>query len=101
MAPGSLIASGRPERRGGRVARYGRRGQDDMTFFADRFVAGSSRGLVTALVGGALSLAVTVGAPTPARAAEPAACLSPNPAAWPASSKPYFMIVVDTSGSMT
>jgi putative metal-binding protein len=32
--------------------------------------------------------------------AEPASCLSPDPAQWPAPSKPYFMIAVDTSGSM-
>ena len=40
--------------------------------------------------------------PTPARAAppEPAACLLPDPSAWPAVSKPYFMLLVDTSGSM-
>ncbi|MFO0613699.1 MAG: MopE-related protein [Polyangiaceae bacterium] len=31
---------------------------------------------------------------------EPASCLSSDPAAWPAPSKPYFMIIVDTSGSM-
>ena len=37
----------------------------------------------------------------PAHAQEPAACLSDDPAAWPRSSKPYFMVVVDTSGSMT
>jgi hypothetical protein len=36
-----------------------------------------------------------------AAAAEPAACLDPNPANWPASSKPYFMVAFDTSGSMT
>ena len=33
--------------------------------------------------------------------AEPASCLSPNPADWPASSKPYIMLAIDTSGSMT
>ncbi len=33
--------------------------------------------------------------------AEPQACLDPNPANWPASSKPYFMVAFDTSGSMT
>ncbi len=32
--------------------------------------------------------------------AEPASCLSPNPADWPAPAKPYFMVIVDTSGSM-
>jgi Putative metal-binding motif len=35
-----------------------------------------------------------------APAAEPAACLSPDPAQWPTPSKPYFMIAMDTSGSM-
>jgi hypothetical protein len=38
--------------------------------------------------------------PTQARAQEPAACLNPDPAFWPASARPYFMVVVDTSGSM-
>ncbi|MBK8251136.1 MAG: hypothetical protein IPK82_00505 [Polyangiaceae bacterium] len=33
--------------------------------------------------------------------AEPMSCLSNNPADWPASSKPYFMLAADTSGSMT
>ncbi|MEO7594342.1 MAG: hypothetical protein ABI134_24225, partial [Byssovorax sp.] len=32
--------------------------------------------------------------------AEPASCLSPDPAKWPTPSKPYFMLAVDTSGSM-
>jgi MYXO-CTERM domain-containing protein len=32
--------------------------------------------------------------------AEPAACLSPDPAQWPSPSKPYFMVIVDSSGSM-
>ena len=32
--------------------------------------------------------------------AEPASCLSPDPAQWPSPSKPYFMMIVDTSGSM-
>jgi len=35
-----------------------------------------------------------------AQAQEPASCLSEDPNDWPASSKPYFMIVQDTSGSM-
>src|SRR4051794_6518411 len=46
--------------------------------------------------------ALTAGAllaPAPAQA-EPATCLSPDPTVWPAPSKPYFMLVVDTSGSM-
>jgi hypothetical protein len=32
---------------------------------------------------------------------EPPACLSPNPADWPAPSKPYFLVIADTSGSMS
>ena len=32
--------------------------------------------------------------------AEPAECLSPDPSAWPARSKPYFMVIADSSGSM-
>ncbi|MEB2310636.1 MAG: MopE-related protein [Sorangiineae bacterium] len=47
---------------------------------------------------------LTIGAalltPSATRAAEPAVCSSTNPADWPAPSKPYFMIIVDTSGSM-
>ncbi|MBN2725197.1 MAG: hypothetical protein JXR95_14120 [Deltaproteobacteria bacterium] len=34
-------------------------------------------------------------------AAEPSECLSMNPADWPQPAKPYFIILVDTSGSMT
>jgi MYXO-CTERM domain-containing protein len=52
-----------------------------------------------ALLGGAL-FALSLGAPRPAAAAEPASCLSPDPSVWPAPSKPYFMLLVDTSGSM-
>src|SRR4051812_5960495 len=39
---------------------------------------------------------------SPARAVnnEPPACLSPDPAQWPAPAKPYFMLAVDTSRSM-
>src|SRR5690349_1271187 len=33
--------------------------------------------------------------------AEPAVCLSQDPAQWPSPSKPYFMIGFDTSGSMS
>ncbi|HVY49631.1 MAG TPA: MopE-related protein [Minicystis sp.] len=32
---------------------------------------------------------------------EPAACLSQDPTQWPAPSKPYFMVIVDNSGSMS
>jgi hypothetical protein len=37
----------------------------------------------------------------PRAQAEPAACLSADPAQWPSPAKPYFMIAFDTSGSMT
>ena len=33
--------------------------------------------------------------------AQPVQCLSPDPADWPPSAKPYFLIIADTSGSMT
>ena len=36
-----------------------------------------------------------------ATAAEPQECLSFDPAKWPSPSRPYFMLAVDTSGSMT
>ena len=51
----------------------------------------------TIALAGALAVGTFTGS---ARAQEPAACLSPDPAQWPASSKPYFMILIDTSGSM-
>src|SRR5262245_57326181 len=45
--------------------------------------------------------ALTVGAfVEPAVAAEPAACLSFLPSDWPAPARPYFHLIVDTSGSM-
>jgi hypothetical protein len=49
---------------------------------------------------GALGASTGLFAPTVASAQEPAACLSANPALWPKSAKPYFMIALDTSGSM-
>src|SRR4051812_46335434 len=49
---------------------------------------------------GALALLLTAAALTTPAHAEPAACLSPDPAQWPAPSKPYFMLALDTSGSM-
>ncbi len=55
--------------------------------------------LLGAGVVGAATLALALLTPT-ASSAEPASCLSTNPADWPAPSKPYFMIIVDTSGSM-
>jgi hypothetical protein len=38
---------------------------------------------------------------TPLAAQQPAACLSASPADWPPPSKPYFLIIADTSASMT
>src|SRR5690606_20954780 len=37
---------------------------------------------------------------TSAESAHAQSCSSPNPADWPAAARPYFMVVVDTSGSM-
>src|SRR5262249_39072437 len=54
----------------------------------------------TALLGAALTAAALT-TPTPASAAEPPECLSPDPAQWPAPSRPYFQVIIDTSGSMT
>src|SRR6185503_15388781 len=51
-----------------------------------------------ALIGCALTASALLSA-APAHA-EPAVCLSPDPSQWPAPSRPYFMVVVDTSGSM-
>jgi MYXO-CTERM domain-containing protein len=48
-------------------------------------------------LGAAIAVTVASGA---ASAQEPVECLSADPAVWPAPSKPYFMILVDTSGSM-
>jgi MYXO-CTERM domain-containing protein len=57
------------------------------------------RAVMRRFVGPLLALFGVVVSST-AAAQEPAACKSPNPASWPPPSKPYFMIVVDTSGSM-
>jgi hypothetical protein len=48
------------------------------------------------IASGALAVAALAAAP----AARAQSCSSPDPSQWPAPSKPYFMIVVDTSGSM-
>jgi hypothetical protein len=54
-----------------------------------------------AALGGVLAAGAAVLAPAaPAAAAEDAACLSPDPNLWPKPSKPYFLVIVDTSGSM-
>ena len=49
---------------------------------------------ISVAAGVALTLA-TLGA-----SAEPAECRSPNPSDWPAPAQPYFMLVLDSSGSM-
>ncbi|MEM1028865.1 MAG: MopE-related protein [Myxococcota bacterium] len=54
--------------------------------------------VATAIVATAV---VAPGALRRAAAQEPPECLSPDPADWPAPARPYFMLVVDTSGSMT
>jgi len=55
---------------------------------------------VRTLLGLGFALTALAHAPD-AHAQQPAACLSDNPAHWPAPAKPYFMFVVDTSGSMS
>jgi hypothetical protein len=69
-----------------------------MTKNAFRWGLGRSRGARWAI---GLASASLLSLSTAAHAAEPAACLDPNPANWPAPSKPYFMVAFDTSGSMT
>jgi len=50
----------------------------------------------------ALALAF-LGAASPVRAGntEPAACLTSDPTQWPAAAKPYFLVIADSSTSMT
>ena len=50
--------------------------------------------LGAALLGAGLAGAALI----PSAAAEPAACLSMDPSQWPSPSKPYFTVIVDTSG---
>jgi hypothetical protein len=52
---------------------------------------------LAAFVGAALT---TIASVSTAFAQEPAACLSSDPAVWPKPSRPYFMMAMDTSGSM-
>lgn len=54
-------------------------------------------GLVAALT---VSVVCAFGTLAPAYA-EPASCLSPDPNQWPTPAKPYFMVIFDTSTSMT
>ncbi|MEZ4296407.1 MAG: MopE-related protein [Polyangiaceae bacterium] len=52
---------------------------------------------LVACVGAALA---TIASTSNVLAQEPASCLSSDPAAWPKPSRPYFMMAMDTSGSM-
>ncbi|MEZ4315338.1 MAG: hypothetical protein R3F14_45560, partial [Polyangiaceae bacterium] len=52
---------------------------------------------LVACVGAALA---TMASTSNVLAQEPASCLSSDPAAWPKPSRPYFMMAMDTSGSM-
>src|SRR5438046_53387 len=47
----------------------------------------------------AIALAAAAFLPT-ASAAEPASCLLADPSQWPSVSRPYFMVLIDPSGSM-
>ena len=68
-----------------------------MASFPSRFVSSIARPLA------ALAVVATLGALAgqQAQAAEDPKCLSPDPTQWPSPSKPYFMFVIDNSGSMT
>jgi hypothetical protein len=68
-----------------------------------RWSAARPRGAWLRSVGGAVGGALlgTFAVVPWAAAAEPAACRSPDPSDWPPPAKPYFMIVVDSSGSMS
>ncbi|TKD00799.1 MopE-related protein [Polyangium fumosum] len=70
------------------------------TFFPFRSIGRRKLGIASVLSGAAFVAAASLVAP-PASAQEPAACLSADPKDWPSSAKPYFMILFDTSGSMT
>ena len=54
----------------------------------------------SALVATAGAMLATFGSLSTAVGQEPASCLSSNPAVWPKPSRPYFMMAMDTSGSM-
>jgi MYXO-CTERM domain-containing protein len=54
--------------------------------------------LAPAVIAASLTVAASS---APSLASEPASCLSSDPSQWPAAAKPYFMVIVDTSGSMT
>ena len=64
------------------------------TFPTSRLGVGALFGLLAA------AAAFAPGRVPEAFAQEDPACLSEDPADWPAPAKPYFMIVMDTSGSM-
>ncbi len=52
-----------------------------------------------ALLCGGVALAAVL-SPVRTSQAQPYDCLSPDPSMWPPPAKPYFMLIVDTSGSM-
>ncbi len=68
---------------------------------ARRIFPTSRFGLATLFGVLAAGAALVPGDVPEAFAQEPAACLSQDPAQWPAPNKPYFMLLQDTSGSMT
>jgi hypothetical protein len=66
-----------------------------------RWLTPRPRGAWLRFAAGALGALLGTFAAVPwAAAAEPAACRSPDPSDWPPPAKPYFMIVVDSTGSM-
>ena len=58
------------------------------------------RSLFSALVASVGAALVTLSSTGLVHAQEPAACLSSDPSVWPKPSRPYFMMAMDTSGSM-
>ena len=58
------------------------------------------RSCFSALVAFAGAALATMSYASEAFAQEPAACLSSDPSVWPKPSRPYFMMAMDTSGSM-
>lgn len=60
----------------------------------------SPRTRLSLLLGAVALGSLTLAVPSRAQYAEEPACRSTNPADWPASSKPYFLLAVDTSLSM-
>ncbi len=64
-------------------------------------VSSSRRLPIHPLAALSIAVAMALAAAATASAQESASCLSADPNQWPTPAKPYFMVVFDTSGSMT